>query len=537
MNTSKEHQTCCEHGHQTHHTINTNNDADKNALYTCPMHPEVRQIGPGNCPKCGMALEPFIANDSSSAELMDMNRRFLVAIICTLPLFIISMGDLLPGRPISSLISLEHKIWVELFLASPVCLWSAWPFFLKGFESIKTKNLNMFTLIALGVSTAYIYSLTATFFDRYFPSSFKAEDGSIPVYYEAAGMIVTLILLGQVLELKARSQTGEAIKKLLGLAAKSARKIDDSGIELDIPLNQVQKDDKLRVRPGEKIPVDGWVVEGESSVDESMITGEPMPVIKKVGDQIIGATINGTGSLIMKAEKIGSETLLARIVNMVAEAQRSKAPIQKLADTVSGIFVPIVIFVSLITFVAWSIWGPEPSFSYALINAVSVLIIACPCALGLATPMSIMVSTGQGALQGILFKNAEAIEMMKKIDTLVIDKTGTLTLGKPQLTNIHTIENIDKSELLSFAASLEQGSEHPLAQAILEGAKNKQIPLNKVIDFESITGKGVIGKILGKRVALGNKALMDQINVDVEDHLESAKNYRLEGQTIMFVSI
>jgi len=395
----------------------------------------------------------------------------------------------------------------------------------------------MFTLIGLGVSVAYIYSLVATLFPGIFPPSFRNADGHVAVYYEAAGVIVTLILLGQVLELKARNQTGEAIKKLLGLAAKSARKIQDDGSEVDVPLDEVQVGDKLRVRPGEKVPVDGTVLEGKSSVDESMITGEPIPVTKSEGDKVVGATINGTGGLVMRAEKVGGETLLSRIIHMVAEAQRSKAPIQKLADTVAGIFVPIVIAISIITFIIWAVWGPEPAYSFAIINAVSVLIIACPCALGLATPMSIMVATGRGALQGILFRDAESIEVMRKIDTLVVDKTGTLTLGKPKLVTVQPTGSSDSNEFLSLVASLEQGSEHPLAQAIVDGAKEKGIALSEIKDFESVTGKGVKGNISGKVVALGNKALMNDLNIDYKNYLEQAENFRAEGQTVMFVAI
>ena len=541
----KENHSSChsgghKHNHEGHrhekkdqHKIST----DSSAVYTCPMHPEIRQIGPGSCPKCGMALEPLIAENEDLAELNYMKNRFLIAAIFTVPLFIISMGDLLPGKPISRMISPEFKIWTELVLATPVCLWAAWPFFVRGIDSIKRKSLNMFTLIGLGVSVAYIYSLIATLFPHIFPPSFREMGGHVAVYYEAAGVIVTLILLGQVLELKARNQTGEAIKKLLGLAAKSARKILDDGTEMDIPLDQVEVGDKLRIRPGEKVPVDGVVFEGKSSVDESMITGEPIPVTKGDGDKVVGATINGTGSLVMIAEKVGGETLLSRIIHMVAEAQRSKAPIQKLADTVAGIFVPVVIGISIVTFIVWAIWGPAPAFSFAIINAVSVLIIACPCALGLATPMSIMVATGRGALQGILFRDAESIEILRKIDTLVVDKTGTLTLGKPKLVTIKPEGDLSEVEFLSYVASLEQGSEHPLAQAIVDGAKEKGVNLNEIKNFESVTGKGVKGQIKGKDIALGNKALMSDLSINFENSLELAETFRSEGQTVMFVAI
>ena len=431
------------------------------------MHPEIRQLGPGSCPKCGMALEALIAENEDLTELTDMKKRFYTAAVFTVPLFVISMGDMLPGKPISSLMSSQIKIWLEFIFATPVCFWSAWPFFVRAVDSIKTKNLNMFTLIGLGVSVAYLYSVVATIFPGIFPSSFREADGHVAVYYEAAGMIVTLILLGQVLELKARNQTGEAIKKLLGLAAKSARKIQEDGEEVDISLDEVQVGDKIRIRPGEKVPVDGVVLEGKTFIDESMITGEPIPLSKSEGDKVVGATLNGTGGLIIRAEKVGGETLLSRIIHMVAEAQRSKAPIQKLADSVAGIFVPAVILISIITFIVWSVWGPEPAFSYAIINAVSVLIIACPCALGLATPMSIMVSTGRGANLGVLFKNAESIELMRKVTTLVVDKTGTLTEGRPKLVTVKPENDIQETIFLSMIASLEKGSEHPLAQAIV----------------------------------------------------------------------
>ena len=409
---------------------------DPNAIYTCPMHPEVRQVGPGSCPKCGMALEPLIANDSENAELTDMSKRFWLAAVFTLPLVVISMGDLLPGQPISQILSPKWRVILELLLATPVCLWSAWPFYVRGVDSVVKRSLNMFTLIGLGVSVAYVYSVIAALMPDLFPSSFRDASGHVAVYFEAAGVIVTLILLGQVLELRARNQTNAAIKKLLGLAAKTAKRINADGSEEDVPLEEVQIGDKLRVRPGEKVPVDGVVIDGQSSVDESMITGEPIPVEKVKGDKVVGATVNGTGGLVMEATKVGSETLLSRIVHMVAEAQRSKAPIQKLADIVSGYFVPIVVVIAVITFIVWANFGPEPAMAYAIINSVAVLIIACPCALGLATPMSIMVSTGRGATMGVLFKNAEAIEVMRKVTTLVVDKTGTLTEGKPKLVTV-----------------------------------------------------------------------------------------------------
>ncbi|MBK24572.1 MAG: copper-translocating P-type ATPase [Halobacteriovorax sp.] len=501
------------------------------------MHPEVRQVGPGSCPKCGMGLEPLIADDSENEELKDMTKRFWLAALFTVPLFIISMGDLLPGQPISKLLSPKFKIYLELLLATPVCLYSVWPFYVRGIDSIIRKSLNMFTLIGIGVSVAFIYSLIATLLPGLFPVSFKDSTGHVAVYFEAAGVIVTLILLGQVLELRARDQTGEAIKKLLGLAAKTAKRILDNGDEEDIPLEDVQLNDKLRVRPGEKVPVDGIVVEGKSNVDESMISGEPIPVEKKVGSLVVGATVNGTGSFVMEAQKIGADTLLSRIIHMVAEAQRSKAPIQKLADIVSGYFVPIVILIAVATFFTWAKFGPEPSMAYAIINSVAVLIIACPCALGLATPMSIMVSTGRAASMGVLFKNAEAIEVLRKVNTLVVDKTGTLTEGRPELVTIQPEDSFNKESFISLVASLEKGSEHPLAEAIVRGAEKLSIDLKAVESFNSVTGKGVIGVVEGKTVALGNKALMNDEGVEFKHAIENAENFRKEGQTVMFVSI
>ena len=440
--------------------------------YTCPMHPEIISDHPGDCPKCGMALEPMEPQlIEDNPELIDMTRRFVFAAFLTLPLLIVVMGDMLPGKPISQLLSHDVRIWAELILATPICLWSAWPFYVRGVKSVITRNLNMFTLIAIGVSVAYVYSLVVTLFPGLFPDSFKNEHGEIGVYFEAAAVIVTLILLGQVLELRARSQTGAAIKKLLGLAAKSARLMREDGTEIDVPLNEVTVGDRLRVRSGEKVPVDGIVLEGSSAVDESMVTGEPIPIEKHKGDHLIGATINGTGSLVMEAERVGSETMLSRIIAMVSEAQRSKAPIQKLADVIASYFVPAVLVIAVVTFVVWSVYGPSPAMAFALINAVAVLIIACPCALGLATPMSIMVAMGKGAAFGVLFKDAEAIEALEKIDVLVVDKTGTLTLGKPVLTNVFAVPSFGEDELLSMVASLERGSEHPLATAIVKAQR------------------------------------------------------------------
>ena len=528
-------------GHSCHSHVNgaakPPSDGSDGNIYTCPMHPEVRQIGPGSCPICGMALEPLIANNDENEELMDMTHRFWLAALFTIPLFVISMGDLLPGQPISQMLSAKTSVWVELFLAAPVCLWSAWPFYVRGIDSVIRKSLNMFTLIGLGVSVSFIYSLIAAVFPDIFPNSFRNAEGHVAVYFEAAGVIVTLILLGQVLELRARTQTGEAIKKLLGLAAKNARRINSDGTEEDVPLDQVQLGDQLRVRPGEKIPVDGVVVEGKSSVDESMISGEPIPVEKNLGDKVVGATVNGTGGLVMRAEKVGAETLLSRIVHMVAEAQRSRAPIQKMADVVAGYFVPIVVLVAILTFVVWALFGPEPAMAYALINSVAVLIIACPCALGLATPMSIMVATGRAATSGILFKNAEAIEVMRKVDTLVVDKTGTLTEGKPKLVTVMPAEGMSEEELLCYVGSIERGSEHPLATAIVKGSEERGVTLKSVEDFSSITGKGVTGLVDGKKVALGNKALMNDSGIEFEHLFTKAEELRSEGQTVMFVAV
>ncbi len=508
--------------------------------YTCPMHPEIIQDTPGNCPICGMALEPRIAtHEEDNPELRDMTRRFWVSAILSVPLLVIAMGDLIPGLH-EFLISLANPrtlTWIELILATPVVLWGGWPFFVRGWQSVVNRSPNMFTLIGLGVGVAYIYSLIAAIFPGIFPQAFRDESGVVGVYFEAAAVIVTLVLLGQVLELRARSQTGAAIKALLGLAPKTARRVNADGSEEDIPLDHVQLGDKLRVRPGEKIPVDGVVVEGSSSVDESMITGEPIPVEKNAGEKVIGATVNGTGSIVIKAEKIGSDTLLSQIVQMVADAQRSKAPIQKLADVVAAYFVPTVIGIAVLTFAIWALIGPDPRLTHALINAVAVLIIACPCALGLATPMSIMVASGKGATVGVLFKNAEAIEVLRKIDTLVVDKTGTLTLGKPRLVEINAEHPWDNDEILHYAASLERGSEHPLAAAIVDAATERNIQLAQSDNFESITGKGVVGTIDGKQVALGNRALLEQLQIDATPLIEKAEEMRRKGETAMFIAV
>jgi Cu+-exporting ATPase len=507
--------------------------------YTCPMHPEIVQDGPGSCPICGMALEPreVTLEEEENPELKDMNRRFWVSLALSVPVVIVAMGHYLPGEPLTRMADPVVLRWTELVLGTPVVLWGGWPFFVRFWASLVNRSLNMFTLIGLGTGVAWLYSVVATIFPFIFPPSFRGDDGTVAVYFEAAAVIVTLVLLGQVMELKARSQTGAAIKALLGLAPKTARRLREDGSDEDVPLEQVQAGDRLRIRPGEKIPVDGTVLEGSSSVDESMITGEPIPVEKNPEDRVIGATVNGTGGLIMRADRVGAETLLSQIVKMVADAQRSRAPIQKLADSVAGYFVPAVVLIAIVTFVVWAIWGPAPAMAFALINAVAVLIIACPCALGLATPMSIMVATGKGASFGVLFKNAEAIETMRKIDTLVVDKTGTLTEGKPRLINVEATDGSDGSDMLHLAASLERGSEHPLAEAIVKGAQERGVTPSDAEGFESMTGKGVKGRVSGRDVALGNRALLDALGIDPGTLAERAEVLRKEGQTVMFVAV
>lgn len=507
--------------------------------YTCPMHPEVRQKGPGDCPICGMALEPLrvTAEEEKNPELQTMTRRFWISLALTLPVFLLAMSEMIPGQPVQHRIPGKILSLIQLLLSTPVVLWGGWPFFVRGWQSIVNRTPNMFTLIGMGTGVAYLYSLVATLFPEIFPDSFRNEAGEVAVYFEAAAVIVTLILLGQVLELNARSQAGAAMKALLGLAPKTARRIEKNGTERDVPLDHIHPGDKLRVRPGEKIPVDGIVLEGRSSIDESMITGEPIPVEKKAGDNVIGATVNGRGSLMIEAQKVGAETLLSQIIQRVAEAQRSRAPIQKLADQVAGYFVPAVVMISLLSFVAWALWGPEPRMAYALINAVAVLIIACPCALGLATPMSIMVATGKGATLGVLFKNAEAIEVMRKVNTLVVDKTGTLTLGKPKLVSVDSTGEWSEDDVLQYAASLEKGSEHPLATAIVEGTTEKKITVAKAESFESITGKGVEGIVKNHRVILGNPRLMADRKIEFGPLSKKAEILRQEGQTVMFLAI
>ncbi len=506
--------------------------------YTCPMHPEVIRDEPGDCPICGMALEPMTVEleEAPNPELVDMTRRFWVSLVLTLPVLVAAMGEMVPALNLRGLVPGHGLVWFQLVLATPVILWGGKPFFERGWASLVNRNLNMFTLIALGTGVAFVYSVVATIAPGIFPPAFRAADGSVAVYFEAAAVIITLVLLGQVLELKARSQTSNAIKALLGLTPKTARVLRDDGSEEDIALDLIQPGDRLRVRPGEKVPVDGVVLEGRSSIDESMITGEPIPVEKGAGDPITGATVNGTGSLVMRAERVGAETLLSRIVQMVSEAQRSRAPIQRLADVVAGYFVPAVIVIAVAAFVIWAWVGPEPAMAYAVINAVAVLIIACPCALGLATPMSIMVGTGRGAGAGVLIKNAEALEILEKVDTLVVDKTGTLTEGKPKVTRVVAAGSESEDELLRLAAGLERGSEHPLAAAIVAAAEDKGLALGEVGDFQSVTGKGVTGQVGGRRVALGNRALLDSLSIDPGALADQAESLRGEGETVMFLA-
>jgi Cu+-exporting ATPase len=506
--------------------------------WTCPMHPEVVQDHPGACPKCGMALEPRnVAAEEESPELRDMTRRFWVSVAFTLPLLVVGMAEVLPNDPFMAVRGMATFSWGELALATPVVVWAGWPFLVRFYTSLRTWHLNMFTLIGLGVGVAYLYSVVATAAPGLFPASFRTPEGTVMVYYEAAAAITTLVLLGQVLELRARGQTSGTIRQLLGLAPTTARHVNLDGSEEDVALQEVRPGDRLRVRPGEKVPVDGAVVEGHSSVDESMLTGEPIPVEKRAGDKVIGATINGTGSFVMQAEKVGSDSLLARIVGLVAEAQRSRAPIQRLADRVSAWFVPAVVAVAVLTFAAWALVGPPPRLAHALVNAVAVLIIACPCALGLATPLSIMVATGKGATVGVLFRDAEAIETLRKVDTLVTDKTGTLTLGRPRLATVKAQPGWSEEDVLRIAASLERGSEHPLAAAILDGAKERGVKPDKVEGFASVTGKGVTGKVAGRRAALGNRALMEGEGAGLGDAVARADALRAEGQTVVHLAV
>ena len=506
--------------------------------YVCPMHPEIVRPEPGSCPICGMALEPrtVTLEEKVNPELVDMTRRFWASLILSIPLLFLAMSDMIPGQPVQHALGPRLIGWLQFALATPVVLWGGWPFFQRGWQSIVNRSLNMFTLIAIGVGAAYFYSVVATLFPGIFPESFYGHGGVVAVYFEAAAIITTLVLLGQVLELRARSRTSNAIRALLGLAPKTARLLREDGTEEDIPLERVKPGHRLRVRPGEKVPVDGIILEGTTSIDESMVTGEPIPVEKTKRSKVTGGTVNGTGSFIMQAERVGSDTLLAQIVRMVSEAQRTRAPIQRMADVVSSYFVPAVVLIAVATFIAWGWLGPEPRMAYALVNAVAVLIIACPCALGLATPMSIMVGTGRGAMAGVLIKNAEALEVLEKIDTLVVDKTGTLTEGKPRLTSIISAAT-DEAEILRLAASLERGSEHPLAAAIVAAAVEKGIKLSEASDFRSVTGKGVIGIVEGKKVALGNQKIREELGAQAGKLSSRAEELRRDGQTVMFVIV
>ena len=506
-------------------------------IYTCPMHPEIRQVGPGSCPICGMALEPVTvtAETGPNPELVDMTRRFWIGVVLAVPVVALEMGGHLTN--LHMLLGQQLSNWLQLVLATPVVLWAGWPFFVRGWNSIVTRNLNMFTLIALGTGVAWLYSVVATVAPGIFPAAFRGMDGSVAVYFEAAAVITVLVLLGQVLELRAREQTSGAIRALLDLAPKTARRIKTDGSEEEVTLDLIGIGDRLRVRPGEKVPVDGLVAEGRSSVDESMVTGESMPVTKEAGGHVIGGTINRSGGLIIEAEKIGRDTLLARIVQMVADAQRSRAPIQRLADRVASWFVPLVVLVAVLAFVAWSIWGPDPRLAFGLVAAVTVLIIACPCALGLATPMSIMVGVGRGAGAGVLIKNAEALERMEKVDTLVVDKTGTLTQGKPSVTAVRTASNVTEDELLRLAASLERGSEHPLAVAIVDEAEKRGLALAKAADFDSPTGKGVVGTVEDRSIVIGNARFLAESGVETEALAAEAETLRSDGATAIFVAV
>lgn len=513
--------------------------ANSSVIYMCPMHPEIRQVGPGNCPICGMALEPeeVSLEEVENPELVDFSKRLNVSALLSIPLVFVAMSDVIPGQPVQHALPYWLILGIQFLFATPVVLWGGFPFFERGIQSLKSKNLNMFTLIALGTSIAYMYSVVATFFPGLFPQEFRMHGGQVAVYYEAAAVIVSLVLLGQVLELKARSRTGSAIKALLGLAPKTARKIQADGTEVDIPLTHIHFGDTLRVRPGEKVPTDGKILEGRSVVDESMITGEPIPVEKTPGSTVTGATVNGTGSFVMEATRIGSDTVLSQIVKMVSQAQRSRPPIQKLVDTVSGYFVPAVVVVSLISALVWFFFGPEPAFIYAMVNAVAVLIIACPCALGLATPMSIMVGIGKGATAGVLIKNAEALEAMEKITTLVVDKTGTLTEGKPTVSEVCVLPGFSENEVLLLSASLEKLSEHPLAAAIVAGAQAKGLVFLVPDSFESLTGMGVRGKFQEKDVLVGNRALLESHGVNSEALVTIAADFQKQGQGAMLVAV
>ncbi|MCO5143956.1 MAG: copper-translocating P-type ATPase [Oligoflexia bacterium] len=537
---SEEHSCCsASHGHTSKKKNIPPTKEDLDRMYTCPMHPEVRQKGPGSCPICGMALEPeeVQLDDTENPELVDFTKRLKFCISFSVPLLLLAMSDLIPGQPVQHALPIWLYSGLQLLLATPVVLWGGYPFFERGWASLKNRNLNMFTLIALGTGVAYIYSVVATFSPNLFPEQLKMHAGLVPLYFEAAAVITTLVLVGQVLELRARSQTSNAIKALLGLAPKTARRINEDKTEEDIPLEHIHPGDHLRVRPGEKVPVDGEIIEGQSSIDESMITGEPMPVEKESGSKVTGATVNGQGSFVMKATKVGTDTLLSQIVKMVSQAQRSRAPIQKLADKVSAYFVPTVVLTSLVTAAIWFLFGPEPGLTYAILNSVAVLIIACPCALGLATPMSIMVGTGKGASHGVLIKNGDALETMEKIDTLVVDKTGTLTEGRPKLSQVITQGEFTKDQVLLFAASLEKVSEHPLAHAILEGAQENNLRIKDVSKFESITGMGLKGTVGQVEVLVGNKKLLEKFSIDTQELNKHAEDLQKTGNGAMLVAI
>jgi len=533
-----EEHSCCHHegggegGHGTH-------KASTAPGFTCPMHPEVHQGGPGTCPECGMALEPETvpAKDAPNPELVDMTRRFWIGGLLAAPVVVLEMGGHIPGLGLEHLLPAQISIWLQAFFATPVVLWAGWPFFVRGWQSLVTRKLNMFTLIALGTGAAWAYSAVAALAPGIFPNNFRGPGGEVAVYFEAAAVIVVLVLLGQVLELRARAGTSTALQALLDLAPKIALRLNKAGEDEEVALDSVMAGDRLRVRPGDKVPVDGEVAEGKSVVDESMVTGESFPVTKQAGDAVIGGTLNGTGSFVMTAQRVGSETMLAQIVQLVAEAQRSRAPIQRLADVVAEYFVPAVVLAAVVAFVAWAVWGPPPAMSFALIAAVSVLIIACPCALGLATPMSIMVGVGRGAQAGILIKNAEALERFEKVDTLVVDKTGTLTEGRPMVTTVTTDGDGREDEILRLAASLERGSEHPLAAAIVEAARDKGLQLGTADDFQSVTGKGVTGRVEGATVALGNVKLLADLGIDSGSLEEVSEEHRSKGETIMFVAL
>ncbi len=507
--------------------------------WTCPMHPEVIRDAPGQCPICGMALEPRsgVVEPGPNPEYVDMRRRFWVSVPLALATLVLAMGEMIPGDPLGQWLSVRTRVFLQMALATPVAVWAAWPFYQRAVLSVVNRSLNMFTLIGLGVGAGYVYSVVAALMPDLLPPAFRGNGGTVPVYFEAAAVITALVLLGQVLELKARGETGAAIRKLLGMAAKHARRLREDGTEEDVALEAVAAGDRLRVRPGEKVPVDGTILEGSSAIDESMVTGEPIPVEKISGDAVVGATLNGNGTFVMRADKVGSETLLARIVTMVAEAQRSRAPIQRLVDIVSGWFVMTVLVVAVLTFAVWAVGGPQPRLAYALVNAVAVLIIACPCALGLATPMSIMVATGRGATQGVLFRDAEAIETLRRVDTLVVDKTGTLTEGKPSLDAVRVADGFGEVELLRLVASVERGSEHPLATAIVNGAEARGLALAEPTEFQASTGLGVTGTVDGQRVALGNRRYMDELSVELDQGAAGAAELRAAGRTVMFVAV